>query len=168
MKTTKWQVLFFICQMICMFFVPVLLLWLEYGDSAYIIVTDYKLSVTGVAFVLFFFVLSKRFWLNDILQKMQLKIANIETDALSMTDPNVIRKSKRKYLLFRYIDLAFKLIIPAVILVGLLFVIHALEQQVIKMFAVMFWSTLSFVAGVIFKVLEIKSTRFVHEGEKKK
>ena len=96
MKKTKWQALFIVCQFICMFVVPVLCLWLEYGSNAFVSV-KYKISITGIIFVLLFFSLSKRFWLNDSLKKLQAKISNIETDALSMTDQQAIATAKKVY-----------------------------------------------------------------------
>ena len=68
MKKTKWQVVCIICQFLFMFVAPVLCLWLEYGNNAFVAV-KYKVSITGVIFVLLFFSLSKRFWLDDALKK---------------------------------------------------------------------------------------------------
>ena len=166
MKKTKWQAVFIVCQFICMFVVPVLLLWLEYGSNAFVSV-KYKLSITGIIFVLLFFSLSKRFWLNDSLKKLQAKIANIETDALSMTDRQAIATTKRTYKRYRYIDLLFKLLMPLVLLVGLTIIVKALEEQALKMYGVFLWSTISFAVGIAFKVLEIHFTKFAHEESKK-
>ena len=162
MKKTKWQAVFIVCQFICMFAGPILCLWLEYGTNAFVSVR-YKVSITGVVFVLLFFSLSKRFWLDDALKKMQTKIANIETDALSMTDQQAIVTTKKVYKRYRYIDLFFKLIMPLVLLVGLTIIIKALEEQALKMYGVFLWSTISFAAGIVFKILEIRCTKFVHE-----
>lgn len=162
MKKTKWQAVFIVCQFICMFIVPVLCLWLEYGSNAFISV-KYKISITGIIFVLLFFSLSKRFWLNDSLKKLQTKIANIETDALSMTDQQAIATAKKVYKRYRYIDLLFKLLMPLVLLVGLTVIIKALEEQALKMYGVFLWSTISFAVGIGFKVLEIHFTKFAHE-----
>ena len=168
MKKTKWQVVCVICQFLFMFVAPVLCLWLEYGNNAFVAV-KYKVSITGVIFVLLFFSLSKRFWLDDALKKMQQKLANIETDALSMTDQTAIASTKKVYKRYKYIDLVFKLIFPLILLVGLTIIVKALEEQALKMYNVFLWSTLSFAAGVVFKALEIHGTRFIHEtkdGEK--
>lgn len=162
MKKTKGQVLCIISQFICMFLVPVLCLWLEYGNNAFVAV-KYKVSITGVIFVVLFFMLSKRFWLDDMLKTMQLKIANIETDALGMTNQDAIATTKKVYKRYKYIDLVFKLFVPLVLLVGLTIIIKALEEQALKMYNVFLWSTISFAAGFVFKVLEIKWTRFIHE-----
>ena len=122
---------------------------------------------SGIIFVLLFFSLSKRFWLNDSLKKLQAKIANIETDALSMTDQQAITTAKKVYKRYRYIDLLFKLLMPLVLLVGLTIIVKALEEQALKMYGVFLWSTISFAVGVGFKVLEIHCTKFVHEESKR-
>ena len=163
MKKTKWQVVCIICQILFMFVVPCLVLWLFYGNNAFIALR-YKVSLTGVAFVLLFFSISKRFWLDDTLKKMQAKIVNIETDALSMTNKDAIAKTKKVYKRYRYVDLFFKLIVPLILLVGLTVIIKALEEQALKLYGVFLWSTISFAVGVIFKILEIKATRFMHEA----
>lgn len=164
MKKTKWQAVCIVCQFLCMFIVPVLCLWLEYGNNAFVAV-KYKISITGVIFVLLFFSLSKRFWLDDALKKMQAKLVNIETDALSMTDQAAIASTKKVYKRYKYIDLTFKLIVPLILLVGLTVIIRALEEQALKMYGVFLWSTISFAVGVVFKILEIHGIRFMHEAE---
>jgi len=166
MKKTKWQAVFIVCQFICTFVVPVLCSWLEYGSNAFVSV-KYKISITGIIFVLLFFSLSKRFWLNDSLKKLQAKIANIETDALSMTDQQAIATAKKVYKRYRYIDLLFKLLMPLVLLVGLTIIVKALEEQALKMYGVFLWSTISFAVGILFKVIEIHCTKFVHEVKDK-
>ena len=137
MKKTKWQVVCIICQFLFMFVAPVLCLWLEYGNNA-LVAVKYKVSITGVIFVLLFFSLSKRFWLDDALKKMQQKLANIETDALSMTDQTAIASTKKVYKRYKYIDLVFKLIFPLILLVGLTIIVKALEEQALKMYNVFF------------------------------
>lgn len=162
MKKTAWQVTCIVCQFIFMFIVPILILWLFYGNNAFIALR-YKVSLTGVAFVLLFFSLSKKFWLDDTLKKMQAKIVNIETDALSMTNKDAIAKTKKAYKRYRYVDLFFKLVMPLILLVGLTMIIKALEEQALKLYSVFLWSTISFAVGVVFKVFEIQSTKFMHE-----
>lgn len=167
MKKTKWQVVFIICQFLFTFAVPVLILWLYYGNDAFIAVR-YKISLTGVIFVLLFFSLSKRFWLNDALKSMAQKIANIETDALSMTDQTAIDTAKKRYKRYKYIDLLFKSIMPLVLLIGLTVIIKALEEQALQLYGIFLWSTISFGVGIVFKILEINSTRFIHEVKDEK
>lgn len=162
MKKTKWQVVCIICQFLFMFVIPCLVLWFYYGNNAFIAL-KYKVSLTGVAFVLLFFCLSKRFWLDDMLKKMQAKIVNIETDALSMTNKDAIAKTKKAYKRYRYVDLFFKLIVPLILLVGMTTIINALEEQALKLYGVFLWATISFGVGVLFKIFEIHSTKFIHE-----
>jgi len=141
MKKTKWQAVFIVCQFICMFVVPIVFLWCEYGSNAFVSI-KYKISITGIIFISLFFSLSKRFWLNDTLKKLQAKIANIETDALSITDQQAIATAKKVYKRYRYVDLLFKLLMPLVLLVGLTVIIKALEEQALKMYGVFLWSTI--------------------------
>lgn len=168
MKKTKGQLLCILGEFAAMFVVPLILLWAEYGSDAFVAV-KYKISISGVLFTVFFFMISRRFWLDEMLKKMHARMVNIETDALSVVDPTAIENLKKVYKRYCYIDLFFKAIVPLLLLAGITLIVKALEEQALKMYGVFLWSSVSFAAGIILKIVEISLTRTVNEkrgGEK--
>lgn len=82
MKRTKksWQ--FFLLQLLFMFIVPCVMIWVQYGD----LTKKYKLSVTAIILILFIFVIFKKIFINKWLKSIDIKIINIEANALSITE----------------------------------------------------------------------------------
>lgn len=163
MKKNKKAIIFVLLEMIFMMLVPVVLLWTEYGDS--MVGLKYKISISGIVFLLIFFFLSKRFWLDDSLKRLNAKITELETLGLTVTDQTAIMSMKQRYRQYRLIDLFVKLLIPAAVLVLILMCVKALEEQAIKLFNVFMSSTVSFAVGIVFKIVEIYSMKFEHEQE---
>lgn len=167
MKKTKWQAVCIVCQFLCMFVVPVVLLWAEYGNDVFGSV-KFKISFTSIVFILLFLLLTKKVILKSYLEGMQTELATLRGKAVTETDADKIEMLKRQYRKLKYIDLMFRSIMPVIILVGITLLIKALEQQVIKMYGVFGWSTVSFVVGLFFAALEIHLTRLPNEKKEKK
>ena len=161
MKRTVYSWLFFSFQILFMLVVPLILIWVQYGDLE----KHYKLSVTAIILTLAIFVIFKKIFLQKWQKNVEIKIANIETNALSLTDEKSIEANKKVWRLYSVLQLLFSAVVP--ILVAILFVItiKVVEQGLIKLFGVLMFSICSIFIGVIFRVAEIFSQKLYHEKE---
>ncbi len=161
MKKSANSLVYGLTEALFMFIMPCVLLWLEYGDS--MVTVRYKISTTAVLFLILFFFLSKRFWLDESVKKMQQKITDLETLGLTTTDQAAIASMKQRYRQYCLIDLAIKSVVPLLVLVLAILAIKALQDQTIKLFGVFMYSTVSFGIGICIKIREIYARKFEHE-----
>lgn len=161
MKKTNKAWLFFSLQLVFMLLVPILLIWLQYGDLEGM----YKVSMTGILCTILIFWVFKKIMLDKWLKGLDQKIVNIETNSLSITDKTAIESNKKAWRTYTLLQLLINSIIPLLLLVFALVTIKTLEQGLIKLFGCMMFCTISVGIGVIFKVAEIYSVKLTHESD---
>lgn len=159
MKKTGKAWIFFILQIVFVLIVPCVLIWLQYGDLA----KGYKVSVTAIMLTMLVFWIFKRLLLNKWLTALDLKIVNIETNALSITDEKAIETNKKSWRFYSLIQLLFNSIIPLLIMILAVLTIQTVEKGLIKLYGCLIFCLISIFIGIIFRVCEIYSMKLTHE-----
>lgn len=159
MRKTITSCIFFILNVVFMLIVPIVLVWLQYGDNQ----GTYKVSITAILVILGIFLVFKKIVLNKRLEALNVKVVNIETNGLSITDEQSIKANKNAWRLCRIIQLLIDCIVPVGIAVISVLTIKVVEQGIIKLYGCLMFCLLSIAIGVICKVVEIFTTKLKHE-----
>lgn len=159
MKKTILSWVFFVLNVVFMLIVPIVFVWLQYGD----IEKTYKISVTAILITLAIFLVFKKIILSKWLKALNLKIVNIESNALSLTDAKVIQANKNAWRLCRIIQLLIDCIVPICIAVLSVLTIKVVEQGLIKLYGCLMFCLVSVCIGIICKIVEIFTTKLKHE-----
>lgn len=164
MKKTKLTWLYFILQVTFMLVVPLVFIWVQYGDLS----QKYKISVTAIVLSIIIFWTFKKILLNRWIKTIDSKVINIETNALSVTDPLAIKANKQAWRRYSMCQLFFSLIIPLLLFILAIVTIKVVEAGLIKLFGCFVFCLISIVIGVIFRIAEIYSMKLTHERGGKK
>lgn len=162
MKKTKKSVLFFILQIVFSLIVPVILIWVQYGDLA----MKYKLSITVLMLLILVFLLFKKAVLNKWIKTIDEKVSHIEANALSITEEKAIETNKKAWRKYSILQSIVNYILPILIFIIAVLTIKKVEEGVIKLYGVLILSMASFILGMIFRWAEIYSMRLPHEKVK--
>lgn len=157
-RTAKSWVLFAI-QLIFMIVVPCVFIWVQYGD----LTGSYKVSVTAILLTILVFLVFKKIFIDKWLKTIDQKKANIETNALSVTDEASIKTNKKAWRNYAIVQLAISSVVPILVLVLATITIKTVEEGLIKLFGVLVFSLISIASGVVFRVGEIYSMKLPHE-----
>ena len=150
---------FFVLQLIFMLVAPCVFIWLQYGE----LTEKYKLSVTAIMVVLLVFITVKKVLINNWLKKVDAKIIGIETNALSVTDQNAIKKMKRVWRTCSVLQTLFSAIIPLLVFALSIITVKVVEQGLIKLFGCLMFCGISIVIGLLFRIAEIYSMKTANE-----
>lgn len=161
MKKTKKAWLFLGLQLLFMIVVPIAFIWMQYGVFS----LKYKISVTSILLMLLMFLIFKKIFINNWLKSIDQKIINIETNCLSLTDKTAIDANKKSWQTYSLIQLFFSSIIPLLILIIAILTIKVVEDGLIKLYGVLMFCAISIIVGLLFKVLEIFSTKTKNEED---
>ena len=161
MKRTKKTWFFFILQIVFILIAPCAFIWAQYGDVA----VKYKVSVSAVILLILIFLIFKKIVLNKWLKTFEQKLVNIETAALSLTDPETIKTNKKAWRMYSLIRLFFDCVIPMLVLIIGILTIKAVEEGLIKLYGCLMFCTISIAVGIVFRVAEIYSMKMVNEKE---
>lgn len=161
MKRTKLTWTYFILQIVFMLIVPCVFIWVQYGDLA----TKYKVSVSAILLLVVVFLVFKRVFLAKYLKTLETKIANIETNALSITDENAIKSNKKAWRFYSVIQLITSAVVPILLFIFGIETIKVVEDGLIKLYGCLMCCLLSVCVGVLFRVAEIYSMRLTHETD---
>ena len=159
MKKTSKSWVFFILQIVFMLVAPVIMVWIQYGD----LTQKYKVSVTAIMLLLLVFWVFKRIFLDKWIKTIDLKITNIETNALSLTDKTAIESNKKAWRTYTLIQLLFSSVIPLLLMALSVITIKAVQDGLIKLYGCLMFCLLSVAVGVLFRVCEIYSMKLRHE-----
>lgn len=160
-KTAKTWVLFAL-EIIFMLIVPLVFVWVQYGD----VTMTYKVSTTAIVLSLAVFLVCKKVLLGKWSQTLTTKTAMIETNALSITDKSAIESNKKAWRNYSIIQACFNAIIPLLLFVLAIITIKAVEEGLIKLYGCLIFCLISVFVGFVFKIGEIYSVKFAHEGDK--
>lgn len=159
MKRTKKSWVFFALQMVFMLVAPCVFIWVQYGD----LTMKYKISVTAVMLILLVFLCFKKIFINNWLKKIDAKVIGIETNALSVTDPNAIQTMKKTWRACSVVQTLCSAVIPLLVFIMAILTIKAVEDGLIKLFGCLVFCLISVAVGLIFRIAEIYSMRSAHE-----
>lgn len=159
MKKTKKAWVFFILHLFFLLAVPCFLVWQQYGD----LTTKYKISVTAIMLTILIFCIFKKIVLNKWIKTLDIKLANIETNALSITDKTAIESNKKAWRSMSLLSLIISLIVPILVFVLAITTIKVVEQGLIKLYGCLMFILISMAIGILFKVLEIYAVKLPHE-----
>ena len=159
MKKTSKSWVFFVLQLFFIIVVPVALVWLQYGDTT----GTFKIPITAILLVILLFLVAKKLLFKPWLDKVKIKIANIETNALTITDPLAIEANKKAWRMFTLAQLACDAFIPLLLFIASIITIKTVEQGIIKLYGCLMFCFVSIVVGIGFKVLEVYSMQLTHE-----
>lgn len=159
MKRSKISWLFFLLQIIFMLVAPCVMVWTQYGGFA----QRYKVSITAVIILILIFLTFKKIFLNKWLKTFEIKIVNIETNALSITDSISIQNNKKAWRFYSLMQLFFNSIIPFLVMIIGALTVKTLEQGLIKLYGCLMFCLMSIGLGVIFRVAEIYSVKLKNE-----
>ena len=159
MKKTSKSWVFFILQIVFMLIAPVIMVWIQYGD----LTQKYKVSVTVIMLLLLVFWVFKRIFLDKWIKTINLKITNIETNALSLTDQTAIQSNKKAWRVYSLLQLLINSILPLLVMVLAVITIKTVEEGLIKLFGCLMFCLISVFIGVLFRVCEIYSIKLTHE-----
>lgn len=159
MKKTSKSWLFFILQILFMLIAPCVMVWVQYGD----LTQKYKVSVTAIMLLLLIFWVFKRVFLNKWIKTLDLKITNIETNALSLTDKTAIESNKKAWRSYSLFQLAISSVIPLLLMALAVLTIKAVQDGLIKLYGCLMFCLISVFVGVLFRVCEIYSMKLQHE-----
>ena len=159
MKKTSKSWVFFILQIVFMLVAPVIMVWIQYGD----LTQKYKVSVTAIMLLLLIFWVFKRIFLDKWIKTIDLKITNIETNALSLTDKTAIESNKKAWRTYTLMQLLFSSVIPLLLMALSVITIKAVQDGLIKLYGCLMFCLLSVAVGVLFRVCEIYSIKLRHE-----
>ena len=139
---------------------PCIFVWLQYGE----LTTKYKVSVTAIMLLVIVFWAFKRIFLNKWLKTFDQKIINIETTALTITEPNAILSNKKAWRLYSLFQLLCNSVVPVLLFALAIITIKTVEEGLIKLYGCFMFCLISIVIGMIFRVAEIYSMKLTHEG----
>lgn len=159
MKKNGKYWLFFIAEILFLFVVPCVFIWLQYGD----LTERYKVSVTAILLTLLIYWVFKRLIIDKWLKSIDQKIINIETNALSITDKSAIESNKKAWRRFSLLQLFLGSIMPILVFVLAIITIKTVEAGLIKLFGALVFCLISIIVGIIFRVLGIYSIKLAHE-----
>lgn len=159
MKRTIKAWIFFVLQLIFMLVIPCIMVWLQYGE----LTEKYKISVTAILLSILIFLTFKKIILNKWLKTLEMKLANIETNALTITDSVAIESNKKAWRKYSVFQLFFSAIIPLLLFVLAVLTIKTVEQGLIKLYGCLMFCLMSISVGVLCRVLEIFTTKLTHE-----
>jgi hypothetical protein len=159
MKRTKLSWLYLVLELIFLLVAPCVMMWLQYGDLTH----RYKIPVTAILLTLLIFLTFKKILLNKWMKGFELKIANIDSNALSITDPIAIKSNKKAYRNYSILQLFFNSIIPILLMALAVLTIKTVEKGVIKLYGCLMFCLISICIGVIFHIAEIYSMKTAHE-----
>jgi hypothetical protein len=159
MKRTKKAWAFFALQMIFFLIAPCVMVWMQYGD----LTEKYKISVTAIMLSILIFWVFKKIVLNKWLKTLETKLANIETNALSITDTTAIESNKKAWRNYSICQLLFSSIIPLLLFILAVLTIKTVEQGLIKLYGCLMFCLISVAIGVLFRIAEIFATKLTHE-----
>nr|DAU28814.1 MAG TPA: hypothetical protein [Caudoviricetes sp.] len=161
MKRTKQSWVLFALQIVFMLVVPCVFIWVQYGD----LTQKYKISVTAILLLILVFLVFKKIFLSKWLKTIDGKLVNIETAALTITDTEAIKANKKAWRSYSIVQLATNAVIPLLCMFLAVETIKAVEDGLIKLYGCLMFCLLSVALGVIFRIAEIYSMKFTHEGE---
>lgn len=159
MKRTKASWIYFVLQIVFMVIVPCIFIWVQYGD----LTKKYKISVTAILLLILIFLVFKKIVLDKWIKTFDIKISNIETNALSITDKQSIEANKKTWRALSIVQLFFNSIIPILLFVLAIITINVVEQGLIKLYGCLMFCLFSITLGVVFKFGEILSMKLYHE-----
>ena len=159
MKRTSLTWLYFAFQILFMFVAPCMFVWLQAGS----LTTGYKVSVTAILVTIIIYIMFRKLFLDKWLKTFDMKIINIETNALSITDKASIEKSKKVWRSYSLVQAILNAIVPLLVFVLAIITIKVVEQGLIKLFGCLMFCLISVFIGVIFRIAEIYSIKFPHE-----
>lgn len=165
MKRTKLSWLYLALQIVFMLVVPCALLWAQW--TKYDDLFKYKISVTFIIAVILIFWVFKRIFLDKLLKNLDIKIANIETNALTITEDVAIKTNKTTWRTYSIIQLVISLVIPGLVGILGILTIKVLQDGLIKLYGCAMFCAISIFVGVVFRVCEIWSIKLKHEKDKK-
>ena len=159
MKKNKTAWTYFALQLVFMLVSPCVMVWLQYGDLA----QKYKVSVTAILLVMLIFWTFKKIVLSKWLKTLEMKIANIETNALSITDASAITSNKNAWRKYSVAQLVFNSITPLLLFVLAILTIKTVEEGLIKLYGCLMFCLVSVSIGILFRIAEIYATKLTHE-----
>lgn len=162
----KLKALYLSLQAIFYAIVPIVVLWLQYGEREEL-TNAYKLGMSGIIVGIFVFLVIRKIALKPEMDKWATKIVNLETTSYSISNEEAITKARNEWKLLSLLNLGVSIIIPALIFVLSLLVIKAVEEQLIRLYGVLCVVGLSLICGVITKTIEICTSHFKCENLKK-
>ena len=92
-----------------------------------------------------------------------MKIANIEVNALTITDKVAIESNKKAWQKYSISQLIFSSIIPMLIFLLAIVTVKTVEQGLIELYGCLMFCLMSISLGIVFKVAEIYATKLTHE-----
>lgn len=159
MKRTNKSWVYFTLQLIFMLVVPCIIVWLQYGK----LVAQYKISVTAILLLMLIFCVFKKIVLHKWIKTLDNKIANIETNALTITDKNAIESNKKAWRNYSIFSLLFSIVLPLLVFILAIITIKTVEQGLIKLYGCLIFCLISVGLGILFRMLEIYSMKLSHE-----
>ena len=163
MKRTVASWLFFALSIIFMLIVPCVFVWLQYGDLQ----GAYKVSVTAIILIIAVYLTFKKIILNKWLKFLDSKIINIETNALSITDDASIKANKTVWRVSSIVKVLLDSIVPICIAILSVLTIKVVEQGLIKLYGCLIFCLISIGLGIVFRIVEILTTKLYHEKKGK-
>ena len=155
MKKTMQSWTYFVLQIVFMLVAPCIMVWVQYGDLS----QKYKVSVTAILLLMLVFFVFKKIVLNKWLKSFDMKIINIETNALSLNDKTAIETNKKAWRVYSLLQLFFSSIIPILLMILAVLTIKTVEEGLIKLYGCLMFCTISIFIGVMFRVAEIYSEK---------
>lgn len=164
MKKTNLSWVCLVLELFFLFVIPCGFIWAQYGDLA----KGYKISATAIILTACLFAFFKRIFLDGYLKKIEAKIANIETNALTITDETAIAANKKEWQTLSLIQLLSNAIVPVLLAVFAVQTIKVVETGLIKLYGCLMCASISVVIGLVFKIIEVFSYQLKHEKGKDK
>jgi hypothetical protein len=92
-----------------------------------------------------------------------MKIINIETNALSITDKTSIENNKKAWRLYSILQLFFNSVVPVLLMALAVLTIKTVQDGLIKLYGCLMFCLISIVIGVLFRIAEIYSMKLSNE-----
>lgn len=154
MKLTKKKLIYNILEVLFIGIAPLIFVIMQYGNIGNTKeAVGFRIEITGIMLAVIIFMIIKKVFINrklaDNHQQLNTQLADLKIE----TDSGKIANLEKSIKDYKTLEIVANAILPILFFVALVIASKALEQQLIKLSAVLVCITVSYIIGTVFGVL---------------
>lgn len=164
MKWTKKKLLYNILQLIFYGVVPLLLIFLLYGNIGHTReAVGFKIAAPGLLILVLVFLGFKKLFINKRLADAHSQLNQLKADLKVKTDSAEVTNIENAVKNLGTLEVILNAVIPVLLFVLLILCCKVMESQLVKLSGTCGFILLSYIAGTVFAVLDAREVKSKHK-----
>ena len=166
MKWTKKKVAYNVLQLIFYGIVPLVLIFLLYGNLGHTKeAVGFKIAAPGLILLVLVFLCFKKLFVNQKLMDAHSQLNQLKADLKVKTDAAEVTNMENAIKNLGTVEVLLNAVVPVLLFLLLILCCKVMEEQLVKLSGVCGFILLSYLVGTVFAVLDAREVHGKHKTE---